>query len=308
VVTLSAKEGWTFAGVVANSFRHDKAQTVNNLANSGVVTIDFPKTGPHLTQVTDGDLTGKVDAPVAGLPIGEGETPPLWAQYSVTVSSWGSSDDFFVAGKVYTATVTLTANEGYTFAGLEASFFDHDEADISNVQITDLSVDLKLTFPPVSGDSDGDGFSNDMEIDGGFDPYDPVNNPGMVGVGSGGLTIPNGKYKDMKTGKPITIEFTLGGFTGKANLYYAVVAQDAEAPALNTYQKAFPDSDGVAPGTRILDVTDAVNAAAAALGKTWKDGYDVHLALMKDGKVALKSVRLPIMGSANMESANTGSN
>jgi hypothetical protein len=108
------------------------------------------------------------------------------------------------------------------------------------------------------------------------------------------LAITGGTVKVLKTGRPITIEFTLGGFTGNANLYYAVAAQDAEAPALSAYQKAFPD--GVTAGVQILDVT----AAVAALGGSWRDGYDVYLALMQEGKAARESVRLPRVVDMNV--------
>jgi hypothetical protein len=42
-VTLTAKDGYTFTGVAANSFTHDDATPVN-AADSGTVTITFPST------------------------------------------------------------------------------------------------------------------------------------------------------------------------------------------------------------------------------------------------------------------------
>jgi formylglycine-generating enzyme required for sulfatase activity len=45
VVTLTARSGYTFSGVAANSFSHSGAVTVTNPANSGTVTITFPATG-----------------------------------------------------------------------------------------------------------------------------------------------------------------------------------------------------------------------------------------------------------------------
>jgi hypothetical protein len=44
VVTLVAADGYTFDGVVANSFTYTEATTVENDADSGVVTITFPAT------------------------------------------------------------------------------------------------------------------------------------------------------------------------------------------------------------------------------------------------------------------------
>jgi hypothetical protein len=45
VVTLTAKTGFTFTGVAANSFTHTGAsETPSNAVNSGTVTITFPAT------------------------------------------------------------------------------------------------------------------------------------------------------------------------------------------------------------------------------------------------------------------------
>jgi formylglycine-generating enzyme required for sulfatase activity len=45
VITLTAKSGYTFTGLGANSFSHSGAASVVNAANSGFVTITFPATG-----------------------------------------------------------------------------------------------------------------------------------------------------------------------------------------------------------------------------------------------------------------------
>jgi hypothetical protein len=44
ILTLTAKTGYTFTGVAANSFRHTGATTVANAVDTGVVTITFPAT------------------------------------------------------------------------------------------------------------------------------------------------------------------------------------------------------------------------------------------------------------------------
>ncbi|MDR1220372.1 MAG: hypothetical protein LBK73_12295 [Treponema sp.] len=45
-VTLSAKDGWTFAGVKENSFTHNGAAEVRNEEHSGTAVIVFPATAP----------------------------------------------------------------------------------------------------------------------------------------------------------------------------------------------------------------------------------------------------------------------
>jgi hypothetical protein len=243
------------------------------------------------------DLTSLVPAPAAGQPIA-GYTSASGDQYSVAVS-WIPASGAFEKGKSYTATVILTAKEGWAFGeGLGAGFFSHEAAASIVMLGGNNLVGLRLTFllPDDSGDSDGDGFSDNMETANGFNPNNKNDNP--AAAGSGSLTITGGTVKKLKAGQPITIEFTLGGFTGNANLYYTVAAQGAAAPALNTY----PETSGrlVASGAQTLDVTDAVNAAAAALGKTWKDGYDVYLVLMQNGKAARGSVRVPKLVDLNV--------
>jgi hypothetical protein len=47
VVTMTAKTGYTFTGVAANSFSYAGATSVTNAAGSGVVTISFPATLEH---------------------------------------------------------------------------------------------------------------------------------------------------------------------------------------------------------------------------------------------------------------------
>jgi hypothetical protein len=44
LVTLTAKSGYTFTGVAANSFTYTGAASITNTANSGTVTITFPAT------------------------------------------------------------------------------------------------------------------------------------------------------------------------------------------------------------------------------------------------------------------------
>jgi hypothetical protein len=81
VVTLTAKAGWTFDGVGANSFIYTGAVEISNAANSGTVTITFPATA--------------AEDPNTGIPIGspsvklyrDGGTTPLEQNGNTTISS-----------------------------------------------------------------------------------------------------------------------------------------------------------------------------------------------------------------------------
>jgi hypothetical protein len=116
-VTLAAASGYTFNGVVADAFSHDGAPgAVTNGANSGTVTIVFPATtGVTAATVTDLDLTLKVSAPATG------DAPATYfaaPHYTGTVAWAPSPPGDFAENTKYTATVTLTAAPGYTFAGM----------------------------------------------------------------------------------------------------------------------------------------------------------------------------------------------
>jgi hypothetical protein len=59
--------------------------------------------------------------------------------------TWSPEDSQFKGDKVYTATVTLTANNGYTFFGLNSAAVNGQTADISDN--TGTSARLSYTFP-----------------------------------------------------------------------------------------------------------------------------------------------------------------
>jgi hypothetical protein len=65
--------------------------------------------------------------------------------FTVGAVSWIPSDNTFLGETVYTATVTLTANSGYTFTGLSSSTINGQNATRSNH--TDTNVTLSYTFP-----------------------------------------------------------------------------------------------------------------------------------------------------------------
>jgi transcriptional antiterminator Rof (Rho-off) len=155
IVTLTAKGGYTFSGVAANSFTYSGA-TVTNAAGSGVVTITFPATAaPSGNTVTAFSLDGKVTAPA------QGAMPNTAAinetQYTGTVA-WQREDGTahtgaFAASTVYKAVVTLTAKSGYTFDGVAANSFTYSGA--TSVANNANSGIVTITFP-ATGDSSSD--------------------------------------------------------------------------------------------------------------------------------------------------------
>jgi uncharacterized repeat protein (TIGR02543 family) len=146
VVTLTARTGYTFTGVWADSFTYTGAASVTHAESSGVVTITFPATTRATVNLFS--LNGKVTAPVTGAaPV---TTAIDTTQYTGTVawqtasgaSFYGSA---FAGGTVYRALVTLTAKAGYTFAGVGANVFTCAGAE-SVTHVASSGV-VTITFP-----------------------------------------------------------------------------------------------------------------------------------------------------------------
>jgi hypothetical protein len=176
-VTLTANQGYTFAGNAVSSLSSAPSRAVSSAINSyfehnggtvtsgsgsdiAVVIITFASTEPtagtgEAAVVTDLDLAQYLSAPVRG------GTPALsfsGPQYTGTVA-WKKTGEsaplsgLFGAGTAYTATVALTANQGHTFAGVKADAFSHDGKDTtvtpnpSNPEGSGLTITVTIAFP-----------------------------------------------------------------------------------------------------------------------------------------------------------------
>lgn len=116
-VTLTPKVGYTFSGVTKNFFKVSGATSVTNAANSGVVTATFPQTGTAV--VWENDLWNVTTPETGKNPVLTFEKP----NYTGKVV-WSPEASTFAASTVYTATVTLTPKEGFTFDGIPENFFE----------------------------------------------------------------------------------------------------------------------------------------------------------------------------------------
>ena len=120
IIYLAPKKGYTLQGVAADFFNIAEAPEgtrASNRANSDVVTLVFPATGPAV--ISKAAIEG-VTVPATG------KTPVTKisenAQYSGTVA-WNPDHAAFEALTMYTATITLTAKSGYSLQGVAANFF-----------------------------------------------------------------------------------------------------------------------------------------------------------------------------------------
>ena len=125
-ITLTAKDGYTFDGVAENFFTVANA-AATNAAGSGVITAVFPATEPEKVSIATIEgvaqpVTGA--SPVSAITAGE--------QYTGTVVWSPAVAGAFAASTPYTATITLTAKDGYTFEGVAENFFTVANAAATN--------------------------------------------------------------------------------------------------------------------------------------------------------------------------------
>lgn len=116
-VKITAKPGFTLSEIPKDFFTIEGAKT-SNTENSGVVTAIFPST---LKEITISSLKG---IPVPGAKEKPQKVAINTEQYSGTLK-WIPSitDAGFDYDTSYTAELRLEEKEGYTFAGLNKSFF-----------------------------------------------------------------------------------------------------------------------------------------------------------------------------------------
>jgi hypothetical protein len=117
-VTLTPTPNYTLVGVRANFFTVAGALSVSHDANSGSVTVTFPRTGPALT-ISERAILGLTPPVVGATPV---RNLNLNEQYSATVN-WNGNPSSFPALSVETATVTIIPNTGFTLEGVNRNFF-----------------------------------------------------------------------------------------------------------------------------------------------------------------------------------------
>jgi hypothetical protein len=122
-ISLTAKDGYTLQGVAANFFTVANARKTSNLANSGVITVEFSTTAGTASNPAIIDLSA---IPGVTVPV-TGGTPvtkiPENPQYSGTITWSPAVSGTFAPNTDYTATITLTTKTGFTLQGVEANSF-----------------------------------------------------------------------------------------------------------------------------------------------------------------------------------------
>jgi len=118
-VTLTANTGHTFTGGLTTATINGQTATVtNNTGATATLALEFPETAaPGAGPAVIASAAINVTAPVTGATPVTTATAGEGANFTVGTVTWNPADNPFEGETVYTATVTLTANAGHTFAG-----------------------------------------------------------------------------------------------------------------------------------------------------------------------------------------------
>ena len=148
-VILTANTGYTFTGLTAaNVTINGEAASISGTPGSTVTLYKaFSITDPP-TPITDVAIT--VIAPaIGGIPNTTATVTTATPAGSFTAGNvtWTPNHNPFLIDIVYTATITLTANDGYTFAGLTAANLTINGEEATITGTPGATVTLSFTFP-----------------------------------------------------------------------------------------------------------------------------------------------------------------
>ena len=157
-ITLTAKAGYTLAGVAANTFTVAGA-TATHAADSGTVTAVFPVTAAETIAkaITIGTVAPVKDVVMAnGANIApQGAAGPVVTWSADGGASYGAASGTFTAGTVYKTKYVYTASTGYVF---DSTIVENDitvtnlGSGTKTVELTDSNQTLTITVTwPATG-------------------------------------------------------------------------------------------------------------------------------------------------------------
>ena len=154
-ITLSPREGFTFHGIAPNSFTVAGAPsgtTVNSQANADgnmVITAVFPPTeDDHRTPFSILEIGGLTAPVFRGIPV-TAITPSV--QFTGTVN-WSPAHTEFRHNTIYTATIVLTPEAGYTPIGVAANSFTVSGVPGGTIVSNEVNSGvITVVFPPTGG-------------------------------------------------------------------------------------------------------------------------------------------------------------
>ena len=234
--------------------------------------------------------------------------------FSAGTVSWSPGDNPFLASTVYTATVTLTANPGFTFTGLTTATINGQAATVTNNP--DGTVDLSYQFPattagggtpitfvstnvtaPATGGIPNTTATNGAHFTAGTVTWDPNDNPFLVNteytatvtlIASANYTF-TGLISAEINGQPATVTNNQGSTVDLSYLFPATTAP----PVVRTM--IAPDMSLAATGGTYDDnnviLTGKVSTAGAAVTPTGTVTF-------KEGDTTLGALPLDDSGTA----------
>jgi hypothetical protein len=275
VITLTAKDGYTFDGVAANDFTHADAESIDNPEGTGttiMVNVVFPITllaGGGKNPVDATDLTELAIRPVKNAaPVTSVEK----TQYSASVA-WKDDADApytanFAPNAIYTAVVTLTANPAYTFAGVTAGttlFSCTGASSVTNAAVTEGKVVVTIVFQATEGTEDDPTIVTAVELKDSITAPVTGGTPDaaftITGAQTGQFTAGNVSWKTGGTAAGDTFEgnavYTAEVTLTPAQNYTFAEAEDFEYDGATVTQTAVGDDKKVTV-TVTFGVTDTV--------------------------------------------------
>ena len=149
-VTLTANADHTFTGLATATINGQAATVTNNTGTAVTLARTFAATGAAAAIVIE-TAAIEVTAPVMGETPDATATVGTGANFTAGDVTWNPAHSPFRGGTVYTATVTLTANAGYTFAsGPATATINGQPATMTNNTVG--TVTLALEFPATALD------------------------------------------------------------------------------------------------------------------------------------------------------------
>jgi hypothetical protein len=136
VVTLTAKPGYTFTGVAANSFTHTGASAITNPANSGTVTITFPPTASENTPASSPIPTDSVQV------YDEDGSTASTVNGTVKMAVYDSTEEptYIPVGTITNGKLTLTLPA--TIDAQYLSTFDPEEMGIPDITVNPSTINV----------------------------------------------------------------------------------------------------------------------------------------------------------------------
>ena len=142
-VTLTPKQGYTFTGVLANSFTAANSSNVTNSADSNVVTIVYPET--EAIPMTD-NVIGGIAQPYASASVGTSISNNT--EFTLDTMTWSPADSTFALNTIYTATLELLPEIGYSFKGVASDFFSEPNAtSVTTIDNGDGTATVNIVYP-----------------------------------------------------------------------------------------------------------------------------------------------------------------